>query len=69
MAGGEGAPEGGIGLGLRVLRFDEHRVMAADDLLQPIADDVEEVGIGGDDLAVRLELDHGQRPVERLEDR
>ncbi len=61
------APEGGVLLAGRVLRIDEHRMLAADDLRQGVAHGVAEVVVGLDDGSVRAEFDDRLRAGDRLE--
>ena len=45
-------------------RIDEHRMMLADDVGKLVAHDLQKIGVGGDDLAGRVELDDRKGPVE-----
>ncbi len=54
----------GTGGGLGV---DEHAVVPAHQLLQPVALEAAEVLVGGEHLAAAVELDHGLRAVNGLE--
>ncbi len=47
-----------------VRRVDEHAVMAPLDLVERVAEQAEEVVVGGEDGAVEGELDLGERAVE-----
>ena len=58
-------PELAIASAVALRRLDEHAVVLALDLRQRIAERAEEIGVGGDDRAVHVELDHGLRLVDR----
>lgn len=58
------APEGGIRRALHLGGIDEYRVMLANDVGELVAHDLQEVDVGGNDLAVRIELDDRQRTIE-----
>ena len=53
-----------LGVGL----VDEHRVMLAGDLLQPVAHQPEKAVVGVNDLAGHVEFDHRLRMLERGHD-
>src|SRR3954451_4546183 len=58
-------PELAIGWAVALPGAHEHAVMAALDLIEPIAHDAQEVLIGGDDRAVEIEFDYGLRTADR----
>ena len=60
-------PEGSVGLALDRRRIDEHAVMATSDLLETVAEGIQEFFVGGQDRAVELELDHALRLPQRLD--
>ena len=53
------APEAAVGLALDVRGVAEQRVMLAEHLVQAIAEQVEEVFVGRQHIALQIELDHG----------
>ena len=63
----EPRPELAILVRIPLAVFDEHAVMTAFDLVQRIAERLQEVVVGGDDRAVHLELDHRLRLADRRE--
>ena len=64
LAAVELGPEIAIGRALALGRLDEHAVMLALDLVERVAERVQEILVGGDDGAVEVELDHGLRLAE-----
>ena len=67
FAAGELCPEVAIVGGLRIGGLDEHAVVAALDLIEAIAERLQEIFIGRDDAPVGGELDDGLRPRDRIE--
>src|SRR5690606_11130933 len=67
LAGGELAPELGVIGAVAIGRVDEHAVVPADDLVEPVAHGAEEILVGGEDGAVEVELDVRLYPVDRSE--
>ena len=55
----EVAPELLVFGAVAVGRLDKHAVMLAFDLVQAVAERLQEILVGGDDRAVEVELDHG----------
>ena len=60
-------PEPGIVGARGVIGIDEDPVMAADDLVERVAEHAEEVLVRSQNRAVHGELDGGERTVERVE--
>ncbi len=60
-------PELAIGGAVLLGRVHEHAVMFAADFVETVAENVEEVLVGGDDRAVQIEFDDGLRPAQRIE--
>ncbi len=58
FAPGELGPERPIGLAAGLHGVDEHAMVPAAQLLERVAHDGEEVGVGGPDRAVQIEFDH-----------
>ena len=68
FAGGQLFPELPVFGAFRVFGFDEQAVVPAPDLVQLVADGVQEVFVGVDDRAVQLEFDHRLRPADGVQD-
>ena len=58
-------PEGAIFGRPAIGRIDEDRMMLAADILQPVAERIQEVGVRIDDTAIEAKLDHRLRTVHR----
>src|SRR5262249_43934782 len=65
LAAPELLPELAVIRGLAVGRIDEHAVMLADNLIERVAERVEEVLVRRQHLALERELDDGLRPADR----
>lgn len=67
LAAAQSVPELAVCVTLALGRIDEHGVVLATDLLQPVTQGCQEVGVGRDDLAVEVELDQRLRDVKRIQ--
>ncbi len=72
LRGGEVAtaqllPEGAVIGRVAIGRVDEHRMMAPDDLVEPIAHGGEKILIGRDDGTIHLEFNYGERTMQCIQ--
>jgi hypothetical protein len=67
FAAAKPVPEGLVVGALRIGWIDELPVMAAFDLIKAETHDAQKIGVGGEHLAARIELDDGERSIEGLQ--